>query len=58
MGKRIDLTGQRFGRWIVISYNEEVSKQKKSTYWNCKCDCGNEVVIRGDKLRNGHTTSC
>ena len=58
MGKRIDLTDQRFGRWIVISYNEEVSKQKKSTYWNCKCDCGNEVVIRGDKLRNGYTTSC
>ena len=38
MGKRIDLTGQRFGRLTVISYNEEVSKQKKGAHWNCKCD--------------------
>ena len=56
--KRIDLTGQRFGRLIVISYNEEVSKQKKGAHWNCKCDCGNEVVISGINLRRGSTTSC
>ena len=58
MGKRIDLTGQRFGRLVVISYNEEVSKQKKKPHWNCKCDCGNECVVRGDHLRGGATTSC
>ncbi len=43
--KRIDLTGQRFGRLVVISLNEEVSKQKKCSYWNCKCDCGNETKV-------------
>ena len=58
MGKRIDLTGQRFGRWMVISYNEEVSKQKKSAHWNCKCDCGNERVIWGSHLRKGSSKSC
>ena len=51
--KRIDLTGQRFGRLVVINYNEEVSKQKKCSYWNCICDCGNETIVLGKYLRNG-----
>lgn len=58
MAKRLDLVGQRFGRLTVISLNEEVSKQKKNTYWNCKCDCGNEKVVLGKRLRGGTTTSC
>ena len=58
MGKRIDLTGQRFGRLTVISYNEEISKQKKGVHWNCKCDCGNETVVWSGNLRKGNTISC
>ena len=58
MGKRIDLTGQRFGRLVVISYNEEVSKQKKGSHWNCKCDCGNEKVVYGGHLNKGKVKSC
>ena len=56
--KRIDLTGQRFGRLVVISLNEEVSKQKKGSCWNCKCDCGNEKIIWAADLKRGNTTSC
>lgn len=56
--KRIDLTGQKFGRLVVISLNEEVSKQKKCSYWNCKCDCGNETIVLGKYLRKGNTQSC
>ena len=26
--------------------------------WRCRCDCGNEVVVREICLKNGHTTSC
>ena len=58
MGKRIDLTGQRFGRLTVISLNEEVSKQKKKSHWNCKCDCGNEIVVCSGSLKSGATTDC
>ena len=59
MGRKlIDLTGQKFGKLTVIGYNEEVSKQKKGTHWNCKCDCGNESVVWGGHLKNGSTTSC
>ena len=56
--KREDLTGRRYGRLTVISYNEEVSKQKGRAYWNCKCDCGNEVIVRGDSLTSESTKSC
>ena len=58
MGKRIDLIGQRFGRLTVISLNEEISKQKRHSYWNCKCDCGNEKVVWGADLKRGRTNSC
>ena len=35
MGKLIDLTGQRFGRLIVIKRNINISNP---VYWNCECD--------------------
>ena len=56
MSKKIDLTGQRFGRLVVICENGRM-KDGKAT-WLCKCDCGNEVTVVGNHLRSGHTTSC
>ena len=36
------------------------SKKHKSykTYWKCKCDCGNELTVRSDHLKNGSIVSC
>ena len=51
-----DLTGQRFGRLIVLSF-KEINKNHKSV-WHCKCDCGNECDILGASLENGKTQSC
>ena len=39
MGKFIDLTGQKFGRLIVIERDNNTNK-KRGTFWICKCDCG------------------
>lgn len=47
-----DLTGQRFGRLTVV----KLDRTGKHTYWLCKCDCGNEKVIRSDCL--GAVRSC
>lgn len=57
MGKRIDLTGQRFGRLVVL---EESSKRDKSgsIHWVCKCNCGNIVEPSSASLRKGTTISC
>lgn len=32
--------------------------KNKSSYWNCKCACGTEFVVRGADFSNGHTKSC
>lgn len=47
MPKFIDKTGMIFGQLTVLSRAEN---QNGKVYWNCKCSCGKEVVIRGDKL--------
>ena len=51
-----DITGQRFGKLVVLGKGE--SKGPGRTTWNCKCDCGNEKNIRGDALKSGYTKSC
>lgn len=56
MGKFIDLTGQRFGRLTVIQRSG--SGSGGSAMWRCLCDCGTEVVVIGQSLRQGLTRSC
>ena len=56
MGKRIDLTGKRFGQLTVIRF--EGLDKHHSANWVCKCDCGNTKTIVGGSLRGGLTISC
>ena len=51
-----DLTGQRFGRLVVIRRAE--SADRSHTKWLCRCDCGAEKAIRADQLKDGTTQSC
>lgn len=56
MSKKIDLTGQVFGRLTVI---REVEKDKHGKpKWLCRCECGNKRIIQGNHLRSGETNSC
>lgn len=56
MGKLIDLTGQRFGRWVVL---ERASNASNGTArWVCQCDCGVKRIVIGHDLRNGSSQSC
>ena len=56
MPKKIDLTGQPFGRLIVI---REAGRDKGGhVLWLCRCECGNEIVVSGNDLRDEHTQSC
>jgi hypothetical protein len=51
-----DISGQRFGRLVVIS---PVGKSPNREFlWNVKCDCGTEKVLSGSVLRSGITISC
>lgn len=51
-----DITGQRYGRLIVLGLDYVDAEYR--TYWLCECDCGNRVTIRKDELTGGHTISC
>lgn len=60
MGKIIDLTGQQFGKLTVIERVHRIDPTIKhpATFWKCRCECGNEAVVRGGHLVSGHTKSC
>ena len=56
MREKIDMTGRVIGRLLVI---EECGRDAHGqALWRCRCECGNEVTVRGDSLRNENTTSC
>ena len=48
--------GNKYGRLTVIE--RAGSTSGGIALWKCKCDCGNETVVAGSKLRNGCTVSC
>lgn len=58
MGRRIDLTGQRYGRLFVQSLQPRQEWRGLHAEWLCVCDCGNTSVVRSSDLRNGVTVSC
>ena len=43
MPPRIDLTGQRFERLVVIA---PAPARGRETFWLCRCDCGAELAVR------------
>lgn len=51
-----DLTGQRFGRLVVVAY--EGRDCHRTSIWRCVCDCGNEAVTKSRELKSGDTKSC
>lgn len=56
MAAPIDLTGQRFGRLVVI---ERCGRDYRGfIFWRCRCDCGGEKLVITSYLRYGQTRSC
>jgi hypothetical protein len=52
-----NLTGQRFGKWTVVSRAENKNGEVR---WNCVCSCERktEKIVLGRGLKNGEATSC
>lgn len=55
-GKKVDLTGMRFGKLTAIKPTEK--RSHGSIVWECQCDCGNTTLVRPDALKSGATQSC
>ena len=51
----IDLSGQRFGRLTAV----RVAPRRFGRFaWHCRCDCGAELDVISQNMRNGNTSSC
>lgn len=62
MGKFIDMTG-----WVMKEHGVSESRltvidrapsKDKHVFWNCVCECGTKLTIRGDQLKRGVAKSC
>lgn len=54
--RRLDLTGERYGRLLVLGPAREDGQE--GMYWECLCDCGKRCVGHKERLRSGLTRSC
>lgn len=57
MSRKIDLSGQRFGRLLVVEDTGE-KYNSMGVMWLCQCDCGNTTVVGNTSLVRGYTSSC
>lgn len=55
MTSRIDISGQRFGRLVVIGEAPRIGPDLAS---RVRCDCGTTKIIRNASLRYGRSQSC
>lgn len=53
--KAENLIGQKFN---LLTVTKRVIDEQDHVKWECQCECGNSIIIRGDSLKTGHTKSC
>lgn len=53
---RADLTGRRYGRWLVLGPADGDGNRR--TAWRCRCACGTERVVPHERLQHRRTHSC
>lgn len=56
MPKKLDITGQKFNRLLVVQENGRTNDGRVK--WLCVCDCGIKTSVSGSELRSGGTKSC
>lgn len=54
--RKLDLAGQRYGRWTVLRPAEPL--RRGHSRWLCRCACGTEAVVHTSGLRSGVSKSC
>lgn len=58
--KIIDISGCRFGRLTAIERTGRTLTPNgtRQSMWKCRCDCGNETIVKYIALTSGNTRSC
>ena len=52
----IDMTGERYGRLMVLGLSP--IKKGNNRSWVCQCECGEKTIVQRGHLISGHTSSC
>lgn len=52
-----DLSGQRFGSWLVLRRSEKITRSRPVYFW-CQCDCGTLKEVSGREMKEGKSKSC
>lgn len=55
MSRRVDITGQRFGRLVAVERAPNIGSE---AHYLFRCDCGAEIVRRAVNVTSGHSKSC
>lgn len=50
-----DETGNTYGKLKVVSF---ATIKNSNAYWNCVCECGETIIVRGNALRTNKIQSC
>src|SRR5580765_186423 len=56
MATRSDLSGERFGRLVVLEY--AFTDEHRHSNFLCRCDCGTLTTVVRPSLTSGRTQSC
>lgn len=56
-GNYNDLSGKKFGRLLVLNITDKRTSNR-GIIWHCKCDCGKEIDVAGERLIRGTSKSC
>ncbi len=50
-----NMQGEKFGK---LTCTNEFERKNKTTWWKCRCDCGNYITTRHGDLQAGNKKSC
>lgn len=58
MQRLIDISGEKINKLTVLEF-DHIGERRRS-YWKCRCECGNEVILRKDSFYYpySHIKSC
>lgn len=56
--KTEDLTNMTFGDLLVLYKSDKKWDSARTTFWHCKCKCGNELDVSRDSLIKGKRQCC
>lgn len=57
MGKKLDLTGQKFNKLTAIK-PVGLCENKRQVMWEFLCECGNTIQSKGSPVKSGYKKSC